>query len=187
MTIAFDKANRVLQGIPSTERIVMQANGVIGLICVLTGVVGYLAFGPNGLSIGLLTGLLAAAGCYLLRRRCGSTAADSPRSRKKRNRSASRHTARLESLLAKAHLLADTFHDVYGARNYCLEIIRQTDKEDPLFIAAYDLFMRTISGRTDRLTTSTDRHAVGEIRIKHQADSQDEADVIRFPRSNSRQ
>lgn len=51
----------------------------------------------------------------------------------------------LESLLSKAHFLATTCQDSYGARTYCMDIIRQTRPEDPLFVQAFDLYMHTVT------------------------------------------
>ena len=168
----------------------MLEKGVIGFICILTGVIGYLAFGGIGLAVGLLTGLIITVDCYLRQRRRSSQAGGPPRFRLWRgepHRAASRNKARLEALLAKAHLLADTFHDAYGARNCCLDIIRQTDKEDPLFIAAYELFMRTVTQRAGKPSPSTDQPVSSRHRIETHRNSRDEARVIRFPHRPSRQ
>jgi hypothetical protein len=167
----------------------MPKKGVIGFICILTGVIGYLAFGWIGVAVGPLTGLTFLADRYIEKRRSRSRTAGLSLFRPGRRgtkRSTSRNKARLEALLARAHLLADTFHDPYGARNCCLDIIRQTDKEDPLFIAAYDLFMRTATGRTDRPPTSASRYAASRHRLEPQTGPRDEARVIRFPPHVSR-
>ena len=167
----------------------MPKKGAIGFICVLTGVIGYLAFDWPGVAVGPLTGLTFVADHYLGKRRRRPRTAGLPLPRLGRRgakRSASRNNARLEALLARAHLLADTFHDAYGARNCCLDIIRQTDKEDPLFIAAYDLFMSTVTGRKDRTPPSANRYAANRHRIEPQTGSRDEARVISFPQDVSR-
>ncbi len=52
---------------------------------------------------------------------------------------------RLERLLSKARFLATTCRDSYGARTYCMEIIRLTRQEDPLFVQAFDLYMHTVT------------------------------------------
>lgn len=161
----------------------MPAKAAIGFICILTGGIGYLAFGGVGLAAGLLPGLLIPAGRYLKRRQSDRRAAGSSlfRMGKASKRAAARHSARLEALLAKAHLLADTFHDVYGARNCCLEIIRQTDKEDPLFIAAYDLFMRTVTTPPIRPPARPGQDVPNPSQADARIDSQDNADIIAFP------
>ena len=163
---------------------------VIGLICILAGVIGYLVFGGIGLAVGPLAGLIIVVDCYLRERQHCSGSASPPRFRlwrREPQRAASRNRARLEALLAKAHRLVDTFHDAYGARNCCMDIIRQTDKEDPLFIAAYELFMSTVTRRTDKPAPSTDRSVSGRPRLEPQTDHRADAQVISFPRRVSRQ
>jgi len=156
---------------------------VIGVICVLAGGIGYLAFGGAGLAAGLLSGILIPAGHYLKQRRGGLRPEGSSlfRMGKASKRAAARHSARLEALLAKAHLLVDTFQDVYGARNCCLEIIRQTDKEDPLFIAACDLFMRTVSTPPIRPPARPGRDVPTPPREDSLIELRDKADIIAFP------
>ena len=168
----------------------MLEKGSIGLICILAGVIGYLVFDGIGLAVGPLTGLIIVVDCYLRKPRRCSRAAGRPRVhlwRREPHRAANRNRARLEALLAEAHRLADTFHDAYGARNCCLDIIRQTDKEDPLFIAAYELFMSTVTRRADKPSPSADQPVPSGNRIEPQRDSRDEAQVIRFPHYTSRQ
>ena len=168
----------------------MLQKGVIGLICILAGVIGYLVFGGIGLAVGPLTGLVTVADCYLRKRQHCSRSAGPARFRlwrREPHRAARRNRARLEALLAKAHRLADTFHDAYGARNCCLDIIRQTDKEDPLFIAAYELFMSTVTRRADKPAPSTDQPVSNRRRIGPQTDHRNDAQVIRFPHHVSRQ
>jgi|GEM_PF-3116606 len=57
----------------------------------------------------------------------------------------SQRNRHLESLLSKARFLATTCQDSYGARTYCMDIIRQTRPEDPLFVQAFDLYMHTVT------------------------------------------
>jgi hypothetical protein len=95
-------------------------------------------------------------------------------------------SARLEALLGKAHLLAETFHDAYGARNCCLEIIRQTDKEDPLFLAAFDLFMNTVAASPRCRPVLTDRSVSSLRPFDPKTVPPAGANVIPFPFSASR-
>jgi len=162
----------------------MPVKAAIGVICVLTAGIGYLAFGGAGLAAGLLPGILIHADRYLKQRPGGLRTAGSSLfrlGRKASKRAAARHSARLETLLAKAHLLAETFHDVYGARNCCLEIIRQTDKEDPLFIAAYDLFMRTVTMPPIRPPARPGQDVPTPPRADSLIELRDKADIIAFP------
>ena len=168
----------------------MLEKGTIGLICILAGVIGYLVFGGIGLAVGPLTGLIFVADCNLKKQEHCSRFAGRPRFRlwrREPHRAANRNRARLEALLAKAHRLTDTFHDAYGARSCCLDIIRQTDKEDPLFIAAYELFMNTVTGRTDKPSPSNDQAVSNRHRLEPQADLRADAQVISFPQRVSRQ
>jgi hypothetical protein len=92
--------------------------------------------------------------------------------------------AHLESLRGKAHHLASACHDIYGAQRYCLEIIGQTEKDDPLFTEACDLYMRTI---TDPPRRGRDSMPPGLLSPRHSASRPFSAgaDVIPFPRPAS--
>jgi len=101
---------------------------------------------------------LLAAGHYRKLRRNGGAPEDAsvhPDGRHRRCTPALRRRARLEGLLARAQLMMGQHRDVYGARNCCLEIIGQTEREDPLFQAAFDLYMRTVGGRSTRTVMQT--------------------------------
>jgi hypothetical protein len=93
--------------------------------------------------------------------------------------------AHLEALRVKAHHLANTCHDIYGAQRYCLEIIGQTEKEDPLFMEACDLYMRTITDRPRCGQVSTPQGHLSPRPIRTRP-VQAGAIVIPFPRATSR-
>jgi len=166
----------------------MQDNAAMGVICVMTGVIGYMVFGWIGVAGGFLMAAFLAIARFLNHRAPFSPQAGRPPFSWEhwgKKRPASKHNAHLEALLAKAHLLADTFHDAYGARNCCLNIIRQTEKEDPLFIAAYDLFMRTVAPPV-RSSALPEQDAASGSRVDLDPESREDADVIIFPTPVSR-
>jgi hypothetical protein len=136
----------------------MRAKGAIAFMLILTGLVGYLLFDAIGIGGGVLTAGILSAGFFLKQPRCsrivegrfgykqiGCCAEFMNRLGRRRSPCATRASAqraRLEALRAKAYFLVGNCHDTYGAQQCCLEIISQTEKEDPLFIEACDLYMR---------------------------------------------
>lgn len=148
----------------------MQAKEVIAFMLILTGLVGYLLFDAIGIWGGVLTAGILSVGFFLKQpgrsrgkegrfgdrriRCCTEFMNRLGRGRSPRNAQASEQRARLEALRARAHLLADTCRDTYGAQRCCLEIISQTEKEDPLFIEACDLYMHTVIPRPRRMLDS---------------------------------
>ena len=150
----------------------MPIKGAIVLILLLTCAVGYLLLGWIGILGGLLTVGILSAGHYLkpfvrFRQAEGNLDAKQTRicaefidrlhiGRRWRDAQALERNARMEALRAKAHLLR-TCQDTYGAQRCCLEIISQTEKEDPLFIEACDLYMSTISTGPRRMSDSLQR------------------------------
>jgi hypothetical protein len=145
----------------------MQEKGLLALMLMMAGPVGCLLFGWIGVWGGLLTAGVLYAGHYLKRFVCSrkresnlggkwiriqAEFIDRIRiGRPRRAAQAAERNDRLEALRAKAHLLADICHDSYGAQRCCLEIISQTEKEDPLFLEACDLYMRTTTLRSRRV------------------------------------
>lgn len=153
----------------------MSEKGAIGLMGVLTVAAGYGVFGW----IGALGGLMALGLMAAVRTR-------NPLAKGYRPVAGGIQRTRLEALMRKAHLLADTFQDAYGARHYCLEIIRQTEREDPLFLAACELFMRTMTPPpADRSAPVLGREPVAPRRDAARP-APDEANVIPFPLSSPR-
>jgi len=170
-------------------------------ILFLAGATGYLLFG----GIGFLAGPVIAGifyGVYFLaqslrasdmmwhpigvRFRLSADVLDWVWDRQqRRDAQALERKTHLESLRVKAHHLATTCHDIYGAQRYCLEIIGQTEKDDPLFTEACDLYMRTI---TDSPRPGRDSLSQGLLSPLHSASRPVSAgaDVIPFPRSASR-
>jgi hypothetical protein len=152
-------------------------------------VVGYGVFGWVGALGGFLALGFLAAGRLLKQKRYDRRTADRGRGlpgRGCRCPAGGVQRARLEALLRKAHLLAETFHDAYGARNCCLEIIRQTEKEDPLFMAAYALFVRTMAlPPMDRPVPDVGRDSISHG-IPMDIVLPGDANVIPFPLSPSR-
>ena len=170
-------------------------------ILFLAGVTGYLLFGR----VGILTGLVIAGLCYGVhfltqslrasdvmwhpigaRFRLSADVLDWVWDRQqRRNAQALERKTHLESLRAKAHHLASACHDIYGAQRYCLEIIGQTEKDDPLFTEACDLYMRTV---TDPPRRGRDFLSQGLLSPLHSTSRPVSAgaDVIPFPRSASR-
>ena len=167
----------------------MPEKGAIGVMGVLAVAAGFGMFGWIGVLGGLLAVGLLAAGRLLKHKRCDRRTAG----RAWGGQGGGRHRfaggiqrTRLEALLKKAHLLADTFQDAYGARNCCLEIIRQTEKEDPLFLAAHALFMRTMAlPPLDHPAFVADRESIPHG-IELDAVLPAAANVIPFPLSTSR-
>jgi hypothetical protein len=167
----------------------------------LAAVTGYLLFGR----IGILAGAVIAGLCYGVhfltqslrasdvmwhpigvRFRLSADVLDWVWDRQqRRDAQALERKTHLESLRAKAHHLASACHDIYGAQRYCLEIIGQTEKDDPLFTEACDLYMRTI---TDHQRHGRGSTSPGLLSPGHSASRPVPAgaDVIPFPRSASR-
>jgi len=183
----------------------MQEKGAIALMLIMTGSVGYLLFDWIGIWGSLLTVGILSAGHYLKRFVClrnGESNLGGKRirihaefidrirfGRPRRAAQAAERSDRLEALRAKAHLLADTCHDSYGAQRCCLEIISQTEKEDPLFIEACDLYMRTITSRPQRVPDPPRRIPLNpsnprSIGAQHPAHGT--ANVISFPLAANR-
>lgn len=133
----------------------MQAKGTIAVMLMLTGLMGYLLFDSMGIWGGALTAglffmglcLKYFAGARHAEGKLGGQRIRIPHGRQRRAAQVSERRARLEALQTRAHLLAGTCQDTYGAQRCCLEIISQTEKEDPLFVEACDLYMRTVSTR----------------------------------------
>lgn len=185
------------------ERVIMNQKRIIVSICILflAGATGYLLFGR----IGFLAGPVIASifyGVYFLTQslrasdvmwrpigvkfRSSADVLDWVWDRQhRRDAQALERQARLESLRVKAHHLASACHDIYGAQRYCLEIIGQTEKDDPLFTEACDLYMRTI---TDPPWRGRDSRSPSHLSPHHSASRPVPAgaDVIPFPRSASR-
>jgi hypothetical protein len=167
----------------------------------LAGVTGYLLFGR----IGILAGPVIAGLCYGVhfltqslrasdvmwhpigaRFRLSADVLDWVWDRQqRRNAHALEREAHLESLRAKAHHLVSACHDIYGAQRYCLEIIGQTEKDDPLFTEACDLYMRTVTDPPWRGRASTSPGFLSPLHSASRPVSAG-ADVIPFPRSASR-
>ena len=167
----------------------------------LVGATGYLLLGR----IGILAGPVIAGLCYGVhfltqslrasdviwhpigaRFRLSADVLDWVWDRQQRSDAqAQERKAHLEFLRAKAHHLASACHDIYGAQRYCLEIIGQTEKDDPFFTEACDLYMRTI---TDRPRRGRDSASPGLLSLRHSTfrPVSAGADVIPFPRSASR-
>jgi hypothetical protein len=186
-----------------SERAIMNQKSIMVSICMLflAGGTGYLLFGR----IGFLAGPVIAGifyGVHFLtqslrasdvmwhpigaRFRLSADVLDWVWDRQqRRDAQALEREAHLESLKVKAHHLASACHDIYGAQRYCLEIIGQTEKDDPLFTEACDLYMRTI---TDQPRRRRDLTSPGLLIPRHNASRPVSAgaDVIPFPRSASR-
>jgi len=181
----------------------MDQKRIIVLICMLflTGMAGYLLFGR----IGFLAGPVIAGifyGVYFLaqslrasdvmwhpigvRFRLSADVLDWVWDRQqRRDAQALKRKTHLEFLRVKAHHLATTCHDIYGAQRYCLEIIGQTEKDDPLFTEACDLYMHTVIDPPRRGRDSTSPGLLSPRHIASRPVSAG-ADVIPFPRSASR-
>ena len=170
-------------------------------ILFLAGVTGDLLFGRIGILVGPVIAGLCYGGHFLMqslrasdvmwhpigaRFRLSADVLDWVWDRQqRRNAQALERKTHLESLRAKAHHLASACHDIYGAQRYCLEIIGQTEKDDPLFTEACDLYMRTI---TDPLRRGRDSLPPGLLSPRHigSRPALAGAIVIPFPRSASR-
>ena len=167
----------------------MQQNRALLLLFLLTGIAGYPVFGWMGaMGVFLAMGLLVV-GRYRKLRRNGGAPEDAPvhpDGRHRRCAPALRRRARLEGLLAKAQLMIGEHRDVYGARNCCLEIIGQTEREDPLFQAAFDLYMHTVGGRSTRaaMQTPCDAKRLPEGGDRNASPLED--NVIPFPLADTR-
>lgn len=143
----------------------MQGKGSIAFMRMLTGLMGAQLFDAMRMGGGVLTaGLLGVGRC--LKNFAGVRHAEGKLDRKRirihcgRQRRAvrvSERRARLEALRTRAHFLAGTCQDAYGAQRYCLEIISQTEKNDPLFMEACDLYMRTVTRKFRRMPDSLHR------------------------------
>jgi len=135
----------------------------------LTGLVGYLLFDSMGIWGGILTAGIFSAGLFLKQcvrsrhaegrsggkwMRIAYEFFDGIRTGRRREAQAMAQRGRLEALRVKAHFLAHTCCDTYGAQSCCLEIISQTEKEDSLFMEACDLYVSTVAGRSRRLVDS---------------------------------
>jgi hypothetical protein len=186
-----------------SERTIMNQKSIIVSICMLflAAVTGYSLFG----GIGFLAGPVIAGifyGVHFLmqslrasdvmwhpigvRFRLRADVLDWVWDRQqRRDAQALEREAHLESLRVKAHHLANACHDIYGAQRYCLEIIGQTEKDDPFFTEACDLYMRTI---TDHQRHGRGSTSPGLLSPRHSASRpvSARADVIPFPRSASR-
>lgn len=162
----------------------MQTDRALLLLILLTGIAGYPVFGWMGvMGVFLAMGLLAAGRYRKLRRNGGApeNAPVHPDGRHRRCAPALRRRARLEGLLARAQLMIGKHRDVYGARNCCLEIIGQTEREDPLFQAAFDLYMHTVGGRSLHTPMQKKLGATGLQGIAKTDAPSLEENVIPFP------
>jgi hypothetical protein len=138
----------------------MTKNSAIALMLMLTGLAGYLLLDSMGIGGGFLMAGLLYMG--LGRKHFAGVCQAECQSGSKRiriNRGRPRRTAKilekrvcLEALRTRAHLLAGACRDTYGTQQCCLAIISQTEKEDPLFLEACDLYMRTLSTPSPRLS-----------------------------------
>lgn len=142
----------------------MRIKGAIAFMCMLaTGLIGYFLFNSMGIWGGILTasilGLVSLSyhqivSCQM--KGCpGGTWVQLPavfrkglRMRRWRDARARDKRARLEDLRIKAHFLARHCGDNYGAQSCCLELISRTEKDDPLFVEACDLYMSTVMNRS---------------------------------------
>lgn len=166
----------------------MQEKGSIAFMLMLTGLMGCQLFDAMRMGGGILTaGLFGVGRCLknftgvrhaegkLDRKRIGIH-----RGRQRRAVQVSERRARLEALRTRAHFLAGTCQDTYGAQRCCLEIISQTEKDDPLFMEACDLYMRTVTSRSRRMPDS--RHRIPSNPFLIEASSLPAAaNVIPFP------
>ena len=170
-------------------------------ILFLAGVTGDLLFGRIGILAGPVIAGLCYGGHFLMqslrasdvmwhpigaRFRLSADVLDWVWDRQqRRNAQALERKTHLESLRAKAHHLASACHDIYGAQRYCLEIIGQTEKDDPLFTEACDLYMRTVTDPPRRGRDSLSQAFLSPLHSASRPVSAG-ADVIPFPRSASR-
>jgi hypothetical protein len=140
----------------------MPKKGAIAFMLMLTGLTGYLLFDSMGIMGGFLTaglfymglGLKHFAGVRLAEGKAGGKRIRFHHGRQRRQAEVLEKKARLEALRARAYLLADACRDSYGAQRCCLEIIGLTEKEDPLFMEACELYMHTVSTQSQRVRAS---------------------------------
>jgi hypothetical protein len=168
----------------------MREYGAIGFLGLLAGAAGYLIFGWVGVLGGLPAIGVLAAGHFAKQRWAGARAEGwglfywrCPQEQA----SAGERKARLEAILQKARRLAESSHDTYGARDCCLEIIRQTDNKDPLFMAAYDLYMSTVAVKPDGRPALVYRNTACKDHAYPQPPPPSDANVIPFPLSATRE
>lgn len=139
----------------------MPRKGAIAFMFMVTGLTGYLLFDSMAMGGGFLTAGLLYMGLGL-KHSAGVRQAEGKSGSKRIRIHHGRRTAaqilekraRLEALRTRAHFLADTCRDTYGAQQCCLEIISQTEKEDPLFVAACDLYMRMATTPSPRVSNA---------------------------------
>jgi hypothetical protein len=141
----------------------MRFSDAMACVFMLTGLVGYLLYASMGIWGGILTaGLFSLVflsyrhivschrkGCPAMTwTRFPAALGNGLRMGRWRDARLRERRARLEDLRIKAHQLACHCGDIYGAQSYCLELISQTEKDDPLFVEACDLYMRTVMNRS---------------------------------------
>lgn len=126
------------------------------------------------------------------RRRCGTgsgraarPARSSPTGTPAADPAALQHR-RLEAILAKARRQAFELQDTYGAKNTCLEVIRRTGKDDPLFVKACDLYLRIAASRPPHARKQRKSEALSPPPPSDRQAPAAGPNVIPFPRSAGR-